>query len=83
MLSYKIIAFACIFGIMIAEVLPFVANIKRVFKLKRVKPFDCSLCLSMWSALGLSLWKGEDIFSLLFNFFCAGFLIFVYERWIK
>jgi hypothetical protein len=43
-------------GQIIPEVIqPYLFRLKKRFGLRRLKPFDCSACLSFWSALFLSL----------------------------
>lgn len=35
-------------ALMIADLTPFVNNFKLRYNIRRIKPLDCSLCLSFW-----------------------------------
>ncbi len=63
-------------GFLTAHYLVNVVVMKIKVKLKiqrRIKPFDCTVCLSVWIALGLMLLP-DEISHWLFVLFGAGFL---------
>jgi hypothetical protein len=71
-------------SIMIADVLPFVKEIKYRLKRQKLKPFDCNFCLSGWISLTLSIIWYESIAMLLISIFVTPFITaFTYYIWTK
>lgn len=69
-------------SIMIADILPFVREIKYRMKRESLKPFDCNFCLSGWFALGLSIIFYSNWYNLLIALFVTPFLTaLVYYFW--
>jgi hypothetical protein len=59
----EIISISC-FAFLIAQATGFIQGIKAELNIDRLKPFDCTLCLSFWTALIYSVVinNGENIF---------------------
>jgi hypothetical protein len=71
-------------SIMIADILPFVKEIKYRLKREKLKPFDCNFCLSGWISLTLSIIWYVSIPQLLFSVFVTPFITaFIYFLWTK
>ncbi len=71
-------------AIMIADVLPFVKEIKYRLKRDKLKPFDCNFCLSGWISLLLSIIWYVSIPQLLISVFVVPFITaFIYFLWTK
>lgn len=55
----------CIGQIIPVIIQPYLFRLKKRFGLRRLKPFDCSACLSFWSTLFLSFGETSIKFSIL------------------
>lgn len=52
--------------------------IKWKYKVKRIKPIDCELCLAFWIEFGVSLHKGIGYIEAIINgLICAGFAVLI------
>lgn len=82
MYSYSIISFSIMLAVLISEVLPFVFRIKMIFKLKRLKPFDCAMCMSGWLAFIISLLEGLSLMPCVYNMVISMFIVVAFT-WIN
>lgn len=74
---------SCI-GIIVADVLPFVKELKYRLNRKSLKPLDCNFCLSGWVALLLSILFYESFVQLLVAMTVTPFLTsLIYFLWTK
>jgi hypothetical protein len=75
----KIVLFSFMASILIADVLPFVKQIKWFLDAERLKPFDCALCLSFWIALVTTFYNQGITFNLIFIPVCSMFVMYLFK----
>lgn len=48
-------------ALLVSHALPYVGMLKAKLKMKRLKPLDCELCMSLWFVIIYILFKGPSI----------------------
>lgn len=74
-----IVAFVVDFSGVVEEIRPRVNGVLKRAADARIKPFDCSLCLTFWSGILLCAFQGFTIPRLAFVCFCAILARFIGE----
>ncbi|WP_343668709.1 hypothetical protein [Chitinophaga sp.] len=75
-----IVGSACLSLAFIETGIPF--RVKKLFKVKRLKPFDCPLCLAWWLGISSSIFFEKNTLEVIYIGAAASVTAVIINKWI-